>query len=73
SVRQVVEAVSRVSGRPLRTSVGPRREGDPAILIADGARARAALGWKPKYRDLASIVETAWRWHVDHPAGYGAS
>lgn len=63
SVRQVVAAVERVASSTVAARDAPRREGDPAILIADATRARSELDWTPRYSDLATIVETAWRWH----------
>jgi len=44
----------------------PRREGDPAILIADATRARAVLQWQPQYGDLATIITHAWQWELKH-------
>ena len=70
SVRDVLAAVERVTGLPAPCSVGARRPGDPAVLLASSARARSALGWRPRYAELDAIVETAWRWHRTHPAGY---
>jgi UDP-glucose 4-epimerase len=70
SVRQVIETVGRVAGRPVPHSIGPRRPGDPARLVASNARARAELGWAPSRSELSTIVETAWRWHDRHPSGY---
>lgn len=64
SVRQVVDAVARVGGRPVPVVHGPRREGDPPALVADPARAYGTLGWQPVHSDLDSIVTTAWRWHT---------
>jgi UDP-arabinose 4-epimerase len=63
SVREVAAAVERVSGRKLALHEQPRRGGDPAILVADAQRARQVLNWTPRYSDLDTIVETAWRWH----------
>jgi UDP-glucose 4-epimerase len=71
SVREVIEACRRVTGRPICARIGPRRPGDPAALIADPTRARQTLGWAPEYTELDRIVETAWRWHQAHPDGYG--
>ena len=71
SVRQVIEAAGRVTGRPIPTKEGPRRAGDPAVLVASSDHIRRALGWKPRYPDLETIIETAWRWHQAHPEGYG--
>ena len=70
SVRQVIEAVGRVAGGPVPHAVGPRREGDPARLVAANARARRELGWSPRRGQLDTIVETAWRWHASQPHGY---
>ena len=63
SVRQVLDAVERVTGRPVPHSVGPRRAGDPAALVADSSGANSALGWEPRMSDLDSIVASAWAWH----------
>jgi len=63
SVREVVDACARVSGREVPVEVGPRRPGDPPELVADPTRAREVLGWKPAYTELDPMVETAWRWH----------
>jgi UDP-arabinose 4-epimerase len=64
SVLEVVAAVERASGRPVKILKSARRTGDPAVLIADGARARQILGWQPRYSGLDTIVESAWRWHT---------
>jgi UDP-glucose-4-epimerase GalE len=73
SVREVVAAVARVTGREVRHTIGPRRQGDPSRLVATSARARAALGWTPRFGDLDTIVATAWAWHQANPRGYGTS
>ncbi|MGE5358983.1 MAG: UDP-glucose 4-epimerase GalE [Bacteroidales bacterium] len=70
SVRQVVEAVSRVVGRPVSWQAAPRRAGDPAMLYASNTRIQSDLGWRPRYAALETIVETAWRWHRAHPRGF---
>jgi UDP-glucose-4-epimerase GalE len=70
SVRQVLDAVERVSGRRVPYTAGPRREGDPAILFASSERIRRELGWAPRFGDIETIVETAWRWRTAHPHGY---
>ncbi len=61
SVLEVVQAVESVTGRRVRRKVGPRRPGDPPVLVADPARAQQALGWTAK-RSFADIVSTAWAW-----------
>ncbi len=72
SVRDVIAAVERITGRHVRYELGPRRPGDPKVLLASSARARSELGWEPVYEDLDVIVETAWRWHRSHPRGYAS-
>ncbi len=62
SVRQVIDSVKRVSGQEPRYTVGPRRDGDPAVLVASSAAARSYLGWTPNFPDIDQIVETAWNW-----------
>jgi len=72
SVSEVVETAREVTGRTIRSEVGPRRPGDPATLVASSQRIRSELGWKPRFADLRSIIDSAWRWHVDHPRGYAS-
>ncbi|MFH1762991.1 MAG: GDP-mannose 4,6-dehydratase, partial [Gemmatimonadota bacterium] len=62
TVREVVEVCRKVSGREIRAVEGPRRAGDPAVLVADPSRARRELGWEPQFTELGPIIETAWRW-----------
>ena len=63
SVREVIAAVEAVSGRIVPVEVGPRRPGDPAELVADPRKARAILDWEPRYPDIRTIAEHAWKWH----------
>lgn len=63
SVHQVIESVGRIGGRPVPFDEAPRRPGDPPVLVASSARARAVLGWTPAYTGLDAIVRTAWDWH----------
>lgn len=70
SVREVIAAVERVTGRKVPAHYAPRRAGDPPSLYADASLAMRELGWTPKFRTIESIVETAWRWHKAHPKGY---
>ncbi|WP_116134028.1 UDP-glucose 4-epimerase GalE [Tropicimonas sp. IMCC34043] len=60
---EVMQAASRVTGREIPFEMAPRRAGDAGILVADSARAKSLLGWKPGYAELETIIETAWRWH----------
>jgi UDP-glucose-4-epimerase GalE len=69
SVRQVIEAVGAVAGKPVPTVEADRRAGDPAAIWADPERAAEVLGWRAEH-DLATIVESAWRWHASHLDGY---
>jgi UDP-glucose-4-epimerase GalE len=70
SVREVIQTVERVVGRPVPWTLAPRRPGDPAVLYAAPRKAREELGWTPRFSDLDSIVQTAWQWHSRHPHGY---
>jgi UDP-glucose 4-epimerase len=70
SVRELVDCVARVTGRPLPVTEGPRRPGDPAVLFASSEKIKRELGWRPRFDALDTIVETAWRWREKHPRGY---
>jgi UDP-glucose 4-epimerase len=70
SVRQVIDTVGRVTGRPVRWSGAPRRAGDPATLYASSEKLQRDLGWRPQYAALEMIVRHAWAWHQSHPKGY---
>lgn len=70
SVKQVVDVVSEVVGKPVRWEIAPRRPGDPASLYAASDRLGRDLGWQCKYPELKTIVQHAWRWHQTHPHGY---
>ncbi|MBN1341293.1 MAG: UDP-glucose 4-epimerase GalE [Phycisphaerae bacterium] len=71
SVREVLDAARRVTGHPIPAQETDRRPGDPPALYADPTAIRAAMGWQPKYTEIETVVETAWRWHQAHPNGYG--
>jgi UDP-glucose-4-epimerase GalE len=73
SVREVIRAVERATGRSVPATLAPRRAGDPAVLYAAPAKAHAELHWRPVLPDLDSIVRTAWAWHRAHPDGYRAT
>lgn len=70
SVKQVVDVAREVTGKPIKAEVAPRRPGDPPRLIASATKAHTVLGWKPKYPDLRTIIEHAWKWHQANPRGY---
>jgi UDP-glucose-4-epimerase GalE len=71
SVRQVIDAVERVTGKRVTRVSSPRRDGDPAVLYAEATRIRTELGWVPQRAELDAIVGDAWRWHSTHPRGFG--
>jgi UDP-glucose 4-epimerase len=74
TVMEVLRACEAVVGRPIPHEIVGRRPGDPAILVASPESIVRDLGWSPRFSDINQIVETAWRWHKDHPHGYqGAS
>ena len=70
SVRDVIETARRVTGKEIDVRVGPRRPGDPAVLIASSDRIKRELGWAPEFQDLELIVKSAWNWMQAHPDGY---
>jgi UDP-glucose 4-epimerase len=70
SVRQVIDVARNITGRPIPERVGPRRPGDPAVLIASSEKIRQELGWQPKHPSLESIIQSAWQWHLRNPNGY---
>ncbi|HUR34401.1 MAG TPA: UDP-glucose 4-epimerase GalE [Vicinamibacterales bacterium] len=70
SVREVIEAVERVTGRKVPWTLAPRRDGDPAVLYAAAHKAQSELRWAPRFADLDSIVGSAWQWHQRHPQGF---
>lgn len=70
TVKEVVETAREITGQPIPAEVTARRPGDPAILIASSNKIQRELGWKPSYRNLHDIIESAWNWHQSHPNGY---
>lgn len=70
SVKEMVEAAREATGVNIEAKVGPRRPGDPDILVADSTQAREVLGWQPKYDNVKDIIKTAWNWKEKHPNGY---
>lgn len=71
SVRQVIDTVRKVSGKDFKVVETDRRPGDPPVLTADASKARRELGWTTDFPELEKIVESAWKFHNDHPNGYG--
>lgn len=70
SVNEVIETARKVTGREIKAEVAPRRAGDPAVLVATSQKAIKELNWEPKYNSLETIIETAWKWHINHPNGF---
>jgi len=70
SVREVLAAAAEVTGAPIPHTVGPRRAGDPPVLVASNDRARELLGWEPHRSTLPGMVGSAWAWRRGHPVGY---
>lgn len=73
SVREVIDVCRRVTGAEIAAEDAPRRAGDPPVLVADSALARAELGWSPQREDLEAMVASAWAWRQAHPEGYGGT
>jgi UDP-glucose 4-epimerase len=71
SVRDVLREAEGVVGTPIPLTVGPRRAGDPPVLVASNDRAREILGWTPRRSTLAEMIGSAWAWRRAHPDGYG--
>ena len=70
SVKEMIEAAKKATGRDIKVDIGARRAGDPAQLIASSEKAKKVLGWRPKYTDVKQIIQTAWTFHQKHPEGY---
>ncbi len=66
-MKELLNAISEVSGRPFPVDFADRREGDSTTLVANNDKARDVLGWEPKY-SLKDIISSAWRWHSAHNA-----
>ena len=71
SVREIINAVERVTGLEVPVVEDARRPGDPPALYADSSKAQSELGWNIQFTDINEIIETAWRWHQANPNGYG--
>lgn len=70
SVKEMIEAARTVTGKKIPTQSGPRRAGDPAVLIASPEKAKLILGWNPTRTAIHTIMQDAWNWHTSHPNGY---
>jgi UDP-glucose 4-epimerase len=63
TVREVIDSVRRVTGKPIAVEECPRRPGDPAVLVASSEKIKAELAWKPQFAELDQIIDSAWKWH----------
>ena len=63
SVKEMIVAAEKVTGQKIKTVIGKRRAGDPAVLIASAEKAKKILGWTPKFTDIEEIIKTAWNYH----------
>jgi UDP-glucose 4-epimerase len=70
TVKEVIDTAREITGRAIRADVGPRRAGDPAVLVASSDKIRKELGWVPRFPHVREIIESAWRWHQANPDGY---
>ena len=70
SVKEIIEAAEKVTGKPVPVEYGDRRAGDAVALYADPSAAKATIGWEAKYKDPAEIIRTAWQWFEQNPNGY---
>lgn len=71
SVREIIKAAGRVTGRTIPVEEAPRRPGDPPRLVADARQIQTRLGWRARWTDIERVIASAWRWHQSHPAGFG--
>jgi len=72
SVREVIDTARAVTGHTIASVDAARRPGDPPVLVASSDKIVRELGWSPELPSLNEIISTAWRWHSDHPQGYGS-
>ncbi len=70
SVREIIEAAQRVTGRKISVLEGERRAGDPPTLFANPAKINAEIGWSASCTDIDEVIKSAWRWLEAHPNGY---
>jgi UDP-glucose 4-epimerase len=70
SVMELIEAARKITGKPIEVKIEPRRPGDPSRLVANAEKAHETLGWRPKYPELETIIQSAWNWHQAKPQGY---
>lgn len=71
SVKEMIAAAEKATGKKIAAEIGARRAGDPAQLIASSDKVRRILGWQPHFTDVEEIIAMAWKWQEKHPAGDG--
>ncbi len=69
-MREVIEASRKITGHAIPAEITAPRPGDVATLVASSDKIRRELNWQPRFPELETIIESAWRWHKDHPHGY---
>jgi UDP-glucose 4-epimerase len=70
SILEVIDAAERITGRKIPRKLGPRRPGDPAVLVASKEKLKRILGWEASHSSLEEIIQSAWAWKQKHPRGY---
>jgi UDP-glucose 4-epimerase len=70
SILEVIDTAERITGRKIPRKLGPRRPGDPAVLVASSEKLKRTLGWEASHSSLEEIIESAWAWKQKHPRGY---
>jgi UDP-glucose 4-epimerase len=70
TVKELIGVAREVTGREIEARTGPRRAGDPAVLVASSEKIGRELGWSPRFQDLRKIIASAWEWMETHPKGY---
>ena len=70
SILEVIEVAERITGRKIPRKLGPRRPGDPAVLVASKEKLKRVLGWEAAHSSLEEIIQSAWEWKQNHPRGY---
>jgi len=73
SILEVIAAAERITGRKIPRKPGPRRPGDPAVLVASKEKLKRALGWEASHSSLEEIIQSAWAWRQKNPHGYRAA
>ena len=73
SILEVTDTAERITGRKIPRKFGPRRPGDPAVLVASKEKLKKMLGWEASHSSLDEIIQSAWAWKQKHPRGYAES